>query len=530
MIGKFLSSAVVLVCLTIGCTHSAVPVDPVVARTDTFALTRSDIDRWAAFLKGERSFRRGLVGSGNQEEAIAREAALTAILLADFPNEVPDIERRRLWHNFEDAGIGRTYLREVVGPRVTIDPGDVRSIYTEHRANYRKSAGVSVLEIYLWAPEDLPELRAQKRKLLEGIGRDISDPQTFRQKAEAVSDATNAYRGGSVGTILEDRVGGALRAALFSGRTGMTEIVEGPEGLFLFWVTRTTPSRDNSFEDIAETIEKKLRSRRLKELMTKDTQRLRLEHEIEVTLPARDAGSSAPVLVIDGQSFSIDELDLRAFETRAVEGRALAILRKQILESGGFEIDRPDRMSFDYRIAQMVLARLVQREASVPESIDDEQTAENPETGPALQRWTFDLVRFENAGGPENLSAVFRVLHRLGSGAGLDDLAADVEKEIGLEGTVTHYNDVLASSVAGLGPEIHTTIKKLLQPGDVSKPLHLADRQEIVVIALEGRRIDEEASRTREAGAKRKRGRKETERRLIDDLVTRHRFEFLARP
>jgi hypothetical protein len=500
------------------------PVDPVVARTDTFSLTRSDIDRWAAFLKGERSFQRRLAGSENPEDAIAREAALTAILLAEYPDEVPDIVKRHVWHNLEDAAIRRTYVREVVGPGITIDPGEVRSIYTEHRANYRKSAGVSVLEIYLWAPEDLPELRARKRKLLEDIGNEVSDPQAFRQRAETLSDATNAFRGGSVGTILEDRVGGALREALFSGRTGMTEIVESPEGLFLFWVTRMTPSRDNSFEDVAQVIEKKLRAQRLQELMTKDTQRLRLEHEIEVTPPARDAGPTASVLVIDGQAFSLDEIDLPAFDTHAVGGRAIAMLRKQVLESGGFEIDRPDRMAFDYQIARMVLSRLVQREAAAPESIDDQETAGNLVTGPALERWTFDLLRFEKVEGPAELSVVFRALHRLGPGAGLDDLAADVAEDDGLEGTITHYDDVLASSVAGLGPEIHTTIKKLLQPGDLSKPLHLAGRKEIVVIELEGRRIDEEASKTRAARSKGERDRKEIERRLVDDLIKQYRF------
>ena len=513
-----------------GCMHTGVPVDPLVARADCFEMRTSDLDAWEKVFEKDPSLRRKLAEAKNREEMIARQAALSSILEVEYGDEVPDIIRRQIRRELEDAEIDRSYVRQVLSPRLVIDSEEVRAIYTENRANYRRKAGVVVLEIFLWAPEDLPDLRSEKRELLEGVREEVSDPGAFRRKAGIVSDATNAYRGGSIGSISEDRVGGALHAALFTGRTGMTDIVESPEGLFLFWITRLIPPKDNTFEDVAEGIEKKLRSRQLSRLKAEDLEKLREEHEIEVRDPGDEAEEGDVVLILDGKPFSLDQLDLPVFNRGAVERRALALIRKGILEELGFRIDRPDQRIYRYRLARKILRRIVDRKMAELGPGKVEEDSGEPCKGPELERWSLDLLRIPGAEGPGQLSMVFRALHDLRPGADIEQLAALVAENGGPEGKITHYDDVLASSLAGLGPEIHTTIKKFLQPGNFSRPLYLSQRQEIVVIAFKGRRIDREASRKTAEKMCERRNRKEVEEKFIDTLLKDHGFVMLPSP
>jgi len=523
-------AAVFFVALALGCAHAPPDsADPVVARTDEIVLRRSDIERWDATLGNDRAFRRRLAQAGGRDEAVARQAALASILAADSPDLVSEAERRKLLRDLADQTVDRTYNREILAPRITIDPGEVRSIFEEHRENYRKARGVTVLEIFLWAPEDLPELRRKKRAMLENVRTEVTDQEAFRRKAEALSDATNAYRGGSIGTVLDNQVGGALRTELFTGRTGLTDIVESPEGLFLFWVTRVIPPRDNSFPDVADDIERRLRSRRLTTLITEDTERLRADHDIRLIPPAEGvAAANGPILSIDDRPYTLEDLDLDRFDRRTVDRRALAVVHRRVLETAGIAIDPPDRTLFDFRIGRTTLARLVERQAAAGEAPTAAPPA--PPGEPELQRWTFEMLRIPGADRPDQLSKVFRALYQLGPDAGLEDLAELLEDLFGMKGTLTAYDDVPASSIAGLGPEIHTTIKKRLEPGRLSKPLHLADRHEIVVIELEARRVDQEATAERAKRGNQRRSREEIEQRLSDELLERHDFRMIRRP
>ena len=436
-----ISVASLLVFLAVGCIHGGGTIDPAVARTDDFVLTRSLLNQWAPVLERDRIFRRKLAQAKNREEVIAREAALTAILETDHADELPEITRRQLWRDLQDAAVNRSYVNRVLAPRIIIEPEELRAVYTEHRENYRRPPGVTALEIFLWAPEKLPELRAEKRRLLQETRKEITDPGSFRRKAELLSDATSAYRGGAIGTITKNRTGGALREALFSGRLGMTDIVESPEGLFLFWITRMIPPKDNAFEDVADAIEKRLRSLRLAELKTEDLNKLLHENEIELRNPEDETQAENPVLILNGRSFSLEALALPVFDARSVKRRAVTMIRKEMLEAGGFEIDQPDRIVYRYRLSRRILSRLVDREAAT-QTRSSNEPAGQPSKGPALERWTFDLLRIPDVHSPGKLSMVFRALHDLGPGAGITELANLLERQSRLKGNVTRYDDV----------------------------------------------------------------------------------------
>jgi hypothetical protein len=498
-----------------------------VAQADGFVLTASELEEWSVFLEQRRDFRGRLRNAENRQEEIARTAAVTNILLRDHPDLISDEERRRLWRRMAGPENRRAYVRQVLGPQIVVDEAEVREIFDSHRENYRKARGVKALEIFLWAPEDLKDLRAERRALLDRIRSTTDTPEAFRQAALAHSDATSAYRGGSIGTLLEDQVGGDLRQALFTTIDDLTEIVQSPDGLFLFWIVRRVPAKENRFEDVAAGIEAKLRKQKLQTLITTDSEALRTRHALTVVDNSEPPDPDAPVLHIDGRFFTLRDLDLDTWERTAVERRGMAILYGEALQQRGIEIDRPDAFEFDWLVSRRILNRLVAQAHDV-EALSTEAASEQAVMTPSKhERWTFDLLRVEDVDSPEALFAVFRARREVGKSADLTMLQEVLKNRYGLHATITSFDDVPASSVGGRGPEIHTTLKNRLSDGEMSKPMHLADRHQVVVIVLEKRRVDEEAGIAAFESAGKRRSRRDFEDRIVGQLLQAHRFRFM---
>ncbi len=513
------------------CSHVSPTTDRlVVARTDNFVLTQSELDEWTTFLEQRRDSRRQLQQAGNRYEEIARAAAVTSILLDDHGELVSDEERRHIRRDTADRNIRRTYIREVLAPQVIVEEARIRDIFENHRENYQKARGVAALEIFLWAPEDLKALRREKMLLLKDIRESTATREAFRKAALEYSDATSAFRGGSIGTLLEDQVGSTLQQALFTKNKGLTEIVENPEGLFLFWVVRRIDAKENDFEDVAGSIEAKLRQREMQTLIKTDAKELRTRHSF--TLVTRDIPptKNTTVLRFGDTKFTLSSLDLGSWDIKAIERRGMSLLYGEILQNRGNEYKQPDQIETDWIVSRRILKRLIaqkQNEDNSNQGNSDEYNSDQDKAkqAPLIERWTFSLLTIENVRSPEALFAVFRARHDLGETANLADLRLNLENTYGLPVAITHFDDVLASSVGGLGPEIHTTLKKHLLTGEICKPIHLMDQHQVVVIALENKRVDEQASRATASSSSKKRTLKNVENRIAEELLQSHGFQ-----
>jgi hypothetical protein len=204
----------------------------------------------------------------------------------------------------------------------------------------------------------------------------------------------------------------------------------------------------------------------------------------------------------------------------------MAILYGEELQARGIEIDQPDRFGVDWQLSRRILSRLLAQSPDVG-APPVEASAERPEmTSRKVERWTFDLLTVEGVSSPEALFAAFRARHELGETADLKMLQEALENSYGLQATIKSYDDVQASSVGGLGPEIHTTLKKHLSEGVMSKPMHLSDRHQVVVMVLEQRRVDEQAGPAADQSAGKHRSRKDHEDRITNQLLQEHNFRF----
>lgn len=486
------AAATAAACL-IGCAvHHVQPQQDGPAIVPCF-VSADDVARWSALLKRQPEVRRRLRGADDETTELERMIALVRVVLHDHGDLVSVEERRALWRDQQDRAIRATYIREVLGAQVEVTDAEVRRIFTEHRDGYRKAPGVKVLEIFKWAPEDLSELRSSTRAELDRLAATIDSVDAFTAAARAYSDATNAYRGGRIGTLHRDRVPAPLQRALFDHGLGLTEVVESPEGFYLFWITATVPARDQDWADAAEAIRRRLRSQRIEQLIRDDAARLR--QRIELNPPAEHDRGTGAVARVDGRVYTAAELELaeRVGDSSAVTRRLMAVMMARELESRGIVVDPPDELSYYWNLYRTAWPRLVER-ARLRGDAEPCVIPENEDAAPLrskVERWTFDLLEVDGAGSPDVLFKVFRARYGLQAAADLEALRERLDGRFSIASRIRHFDRVTSTEAAALGPEIHSTIKQRLGPNDLSLPLVIDDQSRIVVIAFHDRSIEE---------------------------------------
>lgn len=485
-----LRSVAAVLAVAIACSAQAGDSDPVLATTDLTVVRRSDLERWSPIIEPRRRELRRLADDPSAvERYLLEEIALIDIALADGGRLVGAAERADLWWMTLGRRLRATYLREVVAPMVEVTDADARRIYDRYRANYQKPDAVAVLEIFRWAPVDLPELRREAERQLDELASTITSPEDFKRAARAVSDATSALEGGSVGAIYRDSVDERLARALFGGGLGMTEVVATEHGLYLFWVARRLPAIDNSFGDVRERIERRLRRQRVERLTEIDRERLIERYDV-VLRP-----QNGIAFTVAGEPYGLPELGLGPEregddDSQVLVERATTVLYGLELERLGLCPPEDPVLEYRFALAETAFNLLVDRAWRELKLRPTPGPTSKSAHAPEIERWSFDMLTVD--GHPEAYFELLRIRHELGGRAGLEEVRDRLLASTGIEADLESFADVLAPEVSPLGPEIHQTLKLRLAPGELSRPLAVGGR--LVMLELAERRLDDEAS------------------------------------
>jgi len=524
-LGAGVCSLVLMIVSCSGCGDRSEPA--IAARTDVFAITEAELADWTPVLEGKRELRGRLRKAEDRREELLRVIAMIRLVPPEYGGLVPATELESAQRDLEARQVRTAYRDQVLRPQIEVTEEEIRQIFTEYRQNYQKPEAVRVLEIFKWAPPDLPDLRRQRTEEMESLRSKISDRESFEEAALAYSDATSAHKGGRIGTLNRDEVSGVLEEALFSGGYGLTEVVASGSGLYLFFVVDRLPPRANELSDVADGIEKSLVRQRLQRLMAENAARLKNEYGFRL-VPANKTDDGQPRLRIGNEVLTAEQLGVSAglseeSKIKRIEQRGLTIIMKKELARRAVVPPPTVPMETDWMRYRLAWRRVVVTELSrTPpgrETLQDD--AERP---PNVERWSFDLIRVPAGEGAEAWDAAFRVCREIQPEAGLEPIRQRLAQDYGLVGELVKLRDVTSREAGPLGPEIHTTIKKILEPGEISQPLFLADRGEVVVIQLHSKRVDPEASAAAAQRRDRNRHRRAVEERLERDLLDRHGF------
>ena len=497
--------------ILLGTSAHAAALDPVLATTDLGVIRRSDLEAWRPLIESRhRELRRLKDTPDAAERFLLEEIALVDIAIAEGGRFVDRETRMNLWWEIWGKTIRARYFKEIVVPQIRIDESEIRKIFEDNPAGFRKAEAAALFEIFRWAPTDLPELRRRARAQLEELRGSIGTIEEFKEAAREVSDATSALNDGSIGILFRDRVGPKLEKVLFDHPTGMTEIVETGQGLYLFWVTRRLPPKINSFADVRDGIEKQLRRMAFDRQEEIDRERL-LDQHIVVRHPTESVAVS-----IDGIAFDREELGLQHDDDDdALERRILSMLFTDELEKLGLCPPEDPVLEFRMALASKAFNLLVDRARKTgnPQSTPRREAA--PKSDRRIELFSFDMLTVE--GHPESFFELFRIRYELGEKIGLEAVKERLRSETGIDADVSTYTAVGVPDVAPMGPEVYRTLTRGLEPGRSSRPLEIDGR--IVMLFLHERKDDVAASRTASINR--------AERRVLEDLIRQTRQQLL---
>ncbi len=473
---------------------------------------------WDALLDN-RTLRKILVApSGDRDADVARAVAIIEAVATRHRDLIPPERVDSLTASVHFAEIDRSYRRVVLDPLSAVSEREARAYFDAHREGFRRPAGAKLREIFLWAPEDLTDLRAARLVLLGEIQKNARDEEAFSAAAERHSDATSYQNGGRIGTLMADQVTGRLQAIIFGDGTGPTEIISTPEGHYLFFVVSRVPARERSFDDVAGRITMRLRLQALETARNRDDERLAECYSINLD-PKEGLFSVAGRIYTLATARLNSDLEVSRIDNTS-RRRAFAIARETELKTMEIEVATPpDRLAmalYESIYPALLKARL---EAAAPKPVTGDTMAQHPKPPRSIQRWDFEMLTLPDDGGQDTLFALLRARHDLRNRVATEKLQAMLKERYGLTAEVVHRTGLLAPDAAAMGPEIYRTLKHHLEIGEFSRPLHLEESHRFVVLHLTGRTLDAKAGVEERALRVRSRSRKPIRAELETELV-----------
>lgn len=467
--------------------------------------------------------------SGDRETDVVKAAKIINAVVAGHRDLIPPERIKAITASVHFAEVDRIYRNEVLEPLSVVSEEEARAYFDAHRAGFQRPAGAKLLEIFLWAPEDLPELRADRRATLVEIRETAQSEEAFSAAAERLSDATSYQNGGRIGTIMADQVGGRLREVVDGGGSlGPTDVLSTPEGHYLFFVLSRVPPREANFAQVEERIANRLTREALETARLDEKKRLEERFAIDLDPPVG-------LFSVGGTTYSRDTAglgpDLEGSKLeKAAERRAFSIAREAELTTRKIAVATPPEklaMALYAAIYPVLLdARL--KAAQVPQTTggDVNRSDRPPRT---IQRWDFEMLTLADDGGKDALFALMRIRHELENRAPLEKVQELLQERFDLSAAVVRRTGVLAPDAAAMGPEIYRTLKHHLEIGEISRPLHIDNSHRFVMLRLDARTLDAEAGLRERADRDRARERRVVrealERELLGDADSRRRVD-----
>ncbi|MGO9338479.1 MAG: peptidylprolyl isomerase [Terracidiphilus sp.] len=199
--------------------------------------------------------------------------------------------------NIRNQIITQQVMREEVGRRVQITPGEVERYFQQHKQDYVKPESVQLSEILVSTgpdPDDAAKVAAGKAKA-DDIEAKLHSGGDFAQLAKSFSDGTTAADGGNFGAFHRGDGGLAkvFEDAVFSLKTGQyTDPIRTRQGFIIFKVDQHNPGGVPAYKDVEEDVEQNYYYSRMEPAMRDYLTQMREEAYIDIKPGYVDTGAS----------------------------------------------------------------------------------------------------------------------------------------------------------------------------------------------------------------------------------------------
>lgn len=197
--------------------------------------------------------------------------------------------------NIRNQIVTQEVMRQEVGRRVQITPGEVERYFNEHKQEYAKPESVQLSEILVSTgadPDDQAKAAAGKAKV-DDLEAKLHGGGNFSQLAKSFSDGTTAADGGSFGTFHRGELAKVFEDATFPLKPGeWTEPIRTKQGYIIFKVDQHNAGGVPAYKDVEQDVEQNYYESRMMPAMRDYLTQMREESYIDIKPGYADSGAS----------------------------------------------------------------------------------------------------------------------------------------------------------------------------------------------------------------------------------------------
>jgi len=197
--------------------------------------------------------------------------------------------------NIRNQIVTQEVMRQEVGRRVQITPGEVERYFNEHKQDYAKPESVQLSEILVSTgadPDDQAKAAAGKAKA-DDLEAKLHGGGNFSQLAKSFSDGTTAADGGSFGTFHRGELAKVFEDATFNLKAGeWSEPIRTKQGYIIFKVDQHNAGGVPAYKDVEQDVEQNYYESRMMPAMRDYLTEMREEAYIDPKPGYVDSGAS----------------------------------------------------------------------------------------------------------------------------------------------------------------------------------------------------------------------------------------------
>ncbi|HET7104733.1 MAG TPA: peptidylprolyl isomerase [Terracidiphilus sp.] len=208
--------------------------------------------------------------------------------------------------NIRNGIITQEVMRNEVGRRISITPGEVERYFEQHKQEYARQESVHLAEILIstgapvpsatvpgeYEPVDPAKLAEAKAKA-EAVEAKLRAGADFSQLAKTFSSGTTASSGGDLGQFRRGALAKALEEKVFPLKAGQyTEPIQTRQGMIILKVISHTPGGVPPYKDVQQDVEQNYFMSKMEPALRAYLTKMREEAYIDIRQGYVDTGAS----------------------------------------------------------------------------------------------------------------------------------------------------------------------------------------------------------------------------------------------
>ncbi len=195
--------------------------------------------------------------------------------------------------NIRNQIVTQEVMRQQVGERLQMTPGEVERYYDLHKQEYTQPESERLSEIMISAPADDADKVAAAKAKADDIEARLHAGGDFTQLAKSFSEGTTAAQGGDLGQYKRGVLPKLLEDKTFPLQTGQyTEPILTRQGYIILKVVQHIPGGARPFKDVQEQVEQDYYMSKMEPAIRDYLSKMRDESFIQIKQGYADSGAT----------------------------------------------------------------------------------------------------------------------------------------------------------------------------------------------------------------------------------------------